>query len=203
MTNFLALDKCLPRRPYLSIVHCPTQTPTTTTTEASESETTAEPTAEPEPTSEPTAETTPESEQEFSLEYDAEWLAILRKTHDWTSSHVGRPVTVSKEEIEEVRQRLGSLVVPSNFTATVPPLPLSEMNGRVPNPLPYPLGQMGNPQTDELLHMLGLDHCRSGLTVPYESYDNDNQLTVNHQDGRDGNEIDLDDDDEIDPRPSL
>jgi lariat debranching enzyme len=159
MTNFLALDKCLPRRPYLSIVHSPITT------------------------------TKPESDEEAQLEYDAEWLAILRKTHDWTSSNVGRPVTVSKEEMEEVRQRLGSLVIPSNFTTTVAPPPLSVMNDRVPNPLPYPLGQMGNPQTDELLRLLGLDHCRSGLTVPYAMEPGGNVVV-------DGNEIDLDEDEE-------
>jgi hypothetical protein len=47
---------------------------------------------------------------------------------------------------------------------------------------------MGNPQTDELLRLLGLDHCRSGLTVPYEM-EPGGKVVV------DGNEIDLDEED--------
>lgn len=138
MTRFLALDKCLPRKPYLSIIHIPGAT-----------------------------ESSADGVEEPKLEYDAEWLTILQKTHDWTSSNVVAPVTVTAAEMEATRQQFGgSLVIPENFTPTVDVLPISAASERIPHPLPPPFPQMGNPQTDEFLRKLGLEHCSSGITIP-------------------------------------
>jgi lariat debranching enzyme len=142
MTRFLSLDKCLPRREYLSIVHVPMAH---------------------------------EKLENAQLEYDAEWLAILRKTHHLTVTtrqRVHLPTKnndddhhdnfhVTTDEIDWINERFPSLVIPQdNFTQTVPPYP----GGPLPNRLPPPLGIMGNPQTDELLRRLELPHL---VTVPY------------------------------------
>lgn len=136
MTRFLALDKCLPRKPYLSIIHIPGATGSSV------------------------------DGSEAKLEYDAEWLTILQKTHGWTSSNGVAPVTVSDIEIEATRQQFGSLIIPENFTSTVPLLPVSAATDRIPYSLPPPFPQMGNPQTDDFLRRLGLEHCSSGITIP-------------------------------------
>eukprot|EP00977_Amphora_coffeiformis_P007290 scaffold1581_cov169-Amphora_coffeaeformis.AAC.26 len=159
MTRFLALDKCLPRKPYLSIIRVPGA--------ADSSVDGSEP----------------------KLEYDAEWLTILLKTHSWTSSNVGAPVTVSAAEMEATVQQLGSLVIPENFTPTVPLLPESAATERIPYSLPPPFPQMGNPQTDEFLHRLGLEHCSSGITIPCLT-----QGTIARLEQNDPNAIDIEDD---------
>jgi lariat debranching enzyme len=143
MTQFLALDKCLPRRQYLSILHVPSTVP----------------------------------REEARLEYDVEWLAILQKTHHLTCTQ-RRRVEVSREtmevsdsDMEEIVTRLkgqgrrdddddNGLAVPDNFCQTVPLYsdPLFQKNSNCP-----PFQAMGNPQTDMLLDVLGLEHV---LTVP-------------------------------------
>jgi len=117
------------------------------------------------------------------IEYDAEWLAILRKTHNLTQltrSFVNVPADITpatEEEIEEVRTRLterhrqrssdntdatgrSALAIPDNFCITVPPhgSPSSDF-------APNRGAMVGNPQTDELLDLLGLEHI---VTVPYK-----------------------------------
>ena len=182
MTKFLALDKCLPRKPYLSIVHV--QSPNRVS-EDSDSE----------------------------LGYDSEWLAILKKTHNWTSTNTASPIVISKSDTEEVERQLGTLVIPHNFTPTLSLLSPSASLAPVPNHLPPPLPHMGNPQTDRLLQLLGLDHCTSGLTLPFtkgletagdvdpnaidiETGDTDpNAIAIEQSAGNpcdDGNEIDID-----------
>jgi lariat debranching enzyme len=166
MTEFLALDKCLPRRQYLSILQIPVDMP----------------------------------KAEARLEYDLEWLAILRKTHHLTCTQRRRVqvpsdlTVVSPYDMEWILERLKTrqpdtpLAIPENFCATVPGYSHPVFRG---NPPPLPL--MGNPQMDELLSLLELEHR---LTVPYD----ENQLTIDSpvqvgevDAGTDDNEIDIDD----------
>jgi hypothetical protein len=172
MTQFLALDKCLPRRQYLSIMHIDTSVP--------------------------------KSEQ--VLEYDPEWLAIVRKTHHLTCTQKRR-VTVPQElvgadeaEVVWVTERiekqnkdrdLQGIAIPSNFSQTVPVYTHPVYNqGRAPV-----LQTMGNPQTDELLGILELEHK---VTIPFDPqvismFDGFNQSSRTDQNTKDTNEIDIDD----------
>lgn len=177
MTRFLALDKCLPRKPYLSIIHVPVDRSTSSNSS---------------------------DEAEPKLEYDLEWLTILRKTHEWTDTNSSASVTVSPDELEETMKRVGSCAIPENFSPNTVTLPSSASTERIPQPLPPPLPQQGNAQTDSFLQMLGLQHCGSGLTVPSSraggsfaaaevdpnSIDIESDLEIQE----DPNSIDLDDD---------
>jgi lariat debranching enzyme len=136
MTQFLALDKCLPRRQYLAFVNVPIDT------------------------------SAPKE-----LQFDLEWLAILRKTHHLSAGDrkqlVHPPASVdhvTEAEIEWVRDRLGNNAsIPKNFHATIPTFVEQHLEER---PLPSPLPRMGNPQTDQLLELLDLEHIPN-LTIPY------------------------------------
>jgi lariat debranching enzyme len=190
MTQFLSLDKCLPRRQHLSIIHVPC------------------------------------NGRKDVLEYDPEWLAILKKTHHITIAEKRRvycprdPERVTNDEIDFVRSRLverrhddaepgNDFAIPHNFSMTVPPQTTSNIMA--------PLPMMGNPQTDELLNMLGLEHV---ITVPFkntppsvllssvipsEQHDNEIHLEDNAENvplsgsaplKEDDNEIDLEEDEE-------
>lgn len=146
MTRFLSLDKCLPRRQFLSILHIPSTKP------------------------------------KDVIEYDAEWLAILKKTHHLTVTDRKRVyvphelVRITGEELESIHINFPSLAIPNNFCITVPP---HDPRDRFLPPLPI----MGNPQCDDFLGLLGLRHL---VTVPYQIH----EVLV------DGNEIKLDDDDD-------
>jgi lariat debranching enzyme len=158
MTRFLALDKCLPRRNHLSILHVPCHG------------------------------------RRDILEYDPEWLAVLQKTHRISSAEKRRVrcprdlVPVSKEEIEAIKTTLTErsqdketpLAIPRNFVQTVPPEEANSSTG--------PLPMMGNPQTDNILNILGLEHV---ITIPYSNL-SANRGHTSMPSHEDANEIDLD-----------
>ena len=129
MTRFLSLDKCLPGRHYLSILHMPCKDEN--------------------------------DDDKTALCYDAEWLAVLKKTHHWTATGSRHPLEpATPDEIAWVTNRLGSLEIPENFCRTIAPYDPAQGN-RLPPPLPW----MGNPQTDRILSLLEMEHV---ITVPYE-----------------------------------
>nr|XP_020475693.1 lariat debranching enzyme isoform X1 [Monopterus albus] len=129
VTKFLSLDKCLPYREFLQIVDVPER---------------------------------PGSSE--GLEYDPEWLAILKATnslqrttpHPWNPPennglHQRWDFRASEADMMQVVEDLsGDLVIPDNFSRTVPPYD----PGR-PQPQSAP-SYIINPQTTELCATLGL-----------------------------------------------
>jgi lariat debranching enzyme len=183
MTRFLSLDKCLPRRQYLSILHLPA----TATFNDSQNE---------------------DLEDTFAncqLEYDLEWLAILRKTHHLAASpHFQRvrvpslPLQLNEGDMAWISERVGqNRAIPENFVPTI----LQKYDeGQERQFLPPPLPRMGNPQTDQLLELLQLEHLPN-LTVPYNEQQSLSLLQLppqphsvsnRHAIFRDEDEIDLD-----------
>jgi len=204
MTRFLALDKCLPRRSFMTFV------------------------------SVDTPETFPDSDIGDGppyLEYDAPWLAVASRSY---GSRTGDARPPAHDETARIATRFGGdLRVPQNFVQTVPTQKEVEERGRGgPGPSKElwrkaDRGEMvGNPQTDWLLGALGLDHrgtvpwCdeKKGVStkdaneINIDSDDEDQAGTVDaneidlDDDGtdegeaQDTNEIDLDDDDEKDAK---
>jgi lariat debranching enzyme len=176
MTQFLSLDKCLPRRQYLSLLHVPFVSSSTSSL----------------------------SSNQLILEYDAEWLALLKKTYSWNTPDERHDyespkgwdssVRILNTDLEWILNRLdGILEIPNNFVPTVPAFHPHE--GLQP-----PLPRMGNPQTDHFLQVLDLPHV---ITIPYEiecpwkKDENEIDLSLEDKDA-----IDLDDDDDDDDERS-
>lgn len=128
MTRFLALDKCLPRRNYLSILHLESKVGR----------------------DEATLEYDPEwlaivKKTHGLLQTDRRSVSLPAKLED-----------VTAEEISWIEERLssrGGKSIPQNFKATVPLYSHPVFQGKC-----RALPRMANPQTDYLLDMLGLDH---------------------------------------------
>jgi lariat debranching enzyme len=170
MTQFLSLDKCLPRRHCLCVVHVPVE----------------------------------QRQTEIDLEYDLEWLSLLRKTHTLSiaeKKQVQLPsdlMHVSPEDINETKRLLqcsnngNFLKVPNSFTKTVPPHDDAVFRGQN---LPHPFPLMGNPQTDEFLSLLALEHI---VTVPFGGGNKPSSVDAggNNSCTYDENEIEIDSGDE-------
>jgi len=195
MTRFLSLDKCLPKRRHIQIIHVE---PSMTTQSS---------------TKNPSVKV----ENGPWLEYDMQWLSVLSRTHEWTQrtrspvNLANANMNVTKEQIHHLEESLkvtskegdvvNPLAIPRNFSMTVRPFDSTSQHHSYNAP-----SQMGNPQTDEFLSMLGLHHR---ITVPYNrdnSYIESNakpsfpaslrpsQVSVSKQKAAaDDNEIDLDD----------
>jgi hypothetical protein len=167
MTQFLALDKCLPRRQYLSILHVPIDIPKE------------------------------KVRLEYDLEWLAilrktHKLTSKERRRVEVPSEI---VEVSDSDIAWVRDRLKgeavepTLTIPDSFSATVPSYshPMFRQSVR-------PLPVMGNPQTDKLFKILELDHV---LTVPYSQDQSSSIVPAHLQGlevdlNPDENEIDID-----------
>jgi hypothetical protein len=169
MTQFLALDKCLPRRQYLSMLHVPIDVPKE------------------------------EVRLEYDLEWLAilrktHKLTSKERRRVEVPSEI---VEISDSDISWVLDRLkGEAVEPTltirdSFSATVPSYshPMFRQSVR-------PLPVMGNPQTDNLFKILELDHI---LTVPYSPDQSSSIIPAHLQgleadSNPDENEIDIDQD---------
>lgn len=197
MTRFLSLDKCLPKRHHIQVIHV----------EPSESR------------SFEGGEIAAEDAGKPWLEYDLPWLSILGQTHEWTQrtrkpvNLINENVTITKEQLQrleislKVKNKGGfescPLAIPLNFSVTVRPFDPSARNQSYNAP-----SQLGNPQTDEFLSMMDLTHK---ITVPFSRVSNargegNNARTLttslrpsqvrvnNYRAVNDDNEIDLDGD---------
>ncbi len=194
MTQFLSLDKCLPKKHHLQIVNMP----------ALVNDMSGSPYIQNNKIS---------SDPNLCLEYDLEWLAILKKTHHWTKTSksnypdpVQEEISILDEDIDAIleglKERLqnkypdGSqepTIIPNNFTMTLQP------HGTVGSEQSMNGGRMvGNPQTDELVQLLGIEHV---ITVPYifsrslaKQFIRDDGICTVDKLKSDENEIDLDGD---------
>ena len=129
MTQFLALDKCLARRSYLSILHIDRPADVEDLTLEYDSEWLA--------ILKQTHELTQTEHKEASIPMDIQH--------------------VTNTEVQWVEDRLaneGGLAIPHNFERTVPCQTDPIFQGRAYRPFP----PMGNPQTDRLLRILDLEH---------------------------------------------
>ena len=143
-TKFLALDKCLPKRRFLQILDIGPEI---------------------------------ESEAKVTMEYDSAWLAVLRSTKDLlsvepTTNHMPGPgysgrhdFNPTEEEIAAVRSLFdGDLVVPLNFTMSVPAYDNAVETLRDMHRTPMPTGPQRNPQTVSFCAKLGVpDPCELAM----------------------------------------
>eukprot|EP00980_Cylindrotheca_fusiformis_P028690 scaffold22638_cov138-Cylindrotheca_fusiformis.AAC.2 len=162
MTKFLALDKCLPRRQYLSIVNIP------------------------KPSDEEAGRLEYDPEW-LAIVRKTSHLTSTKKRRVKVPSERTR---ASKDEIDWVVRRItkenGDLRIPDNFCQTVPfqSHPMFDGQQRL---RPFPL--MGNPQTDRILSILEMEHT---ITVPFDTSQTLWNATQSAESIADENEIDID-----------
>lgn len=118
VTKFLALDKCLPRRHFIQVLDVGEQL-----------------------------------DGPAELSYDAEWLACLVHTEHLynplnTDQAMPKEVTIPVELLEEVVERMETMVIPHNFDITAPP----HQPGQ---PLP-PYELYAHPQSEWFCNKLGI-----------------------------------------------
>jgi len=170
MTQFLSLDKCLPRRQYLSIVNVPID---------------------------PNAPDKLQYDVEWLaiLRRSHHLSAADRKHRVHPPAQLEH---ATDAEMDWVRNRLGSdTVIPENFQVTAPTYVEPPPDQRT---LPPPLPRMGNPQTDRLLEILELDHIPNLTIPYNSATNNSATTATRNLDANveDENEIVLDYDGEAD-----
>eukprot|EP00804_Cyclotella_cryptica_P008594 CCRYP_007567-RA/>CCRYP_007567-RA protein AED:0.29 eAED:0.55 QI:0/-1/0/1/-1/1/1/0/522 len=158
MTRFLSLDKCLPKRRHLQILHIePSSTRAACGGEILNKE----------------------APNRSWLEYDPTWLAIHRRTEEWSQRTQNKVLIprnyfeqnpLTNDEIQDVVTKLETsasnegtsnpLAIPLNFVQTVRAHDPHSAHQSYSPPLPM----VGNPQTDHFLKMMGMNHK---FTVPF------------------------------------
>ncbi|CAM9371145.1 unnamed protein product [Scytosiphon promiscuus] len=153
VTRFLSLDKCLPNKDFLQLISI----------------------TRPDVQEQGGGGGQGDSQgDEVLLEYDVEWLSIVQASHYLLSSSRGQvemPFETPRVQVEQmasIRSTLaarnlpgGPLVIPDNFETTAPSQSYFDSNRQ--KPPKQIMSLLPNPQTDEFLALLGLDHV---VTVP-------------------------------------